>query len=172
MRMIHWGLLASLLLCGCEETGVKPQEEVGAAKQTPPGPPPTPVLGQADLPYPRGGRVEVDQSDDQVRLKERVKAKVGVGSKGRDLEDERMVKTIVTPAIALFRTRERVVFDIQIPKAMQRYEALNGKKPATQEEFFEQIIEQYRIPLPELPKGERYVYDPEKAQLMVERPVR
>ncbi len=83
-----------------------------------------------------------------------------------------MVKAIVAPAVALFRTRERAVFEIQIPHAMQLYEALNGKKPVSEEEFFEKIIKTNQIKLPTLPEGQRYVYDPKKGELMVERPAR
>jgi hypothetical protein len=125
-----------------------------------------------DLPYQRGGNVEVSQTKDGVELKERVEAQVGVGKKGRRLEDERLVQTIVTPAVALFRTRERLVFEVQIPQALKMYEALNGKKPATHDEFMEQIVQANKIPLPTLPSGHRYVYDPQTGQLMVERPAR
>jgi hypothetical protein len=162
-------LFGILVLAGCG--GEPPQQkEVVGAKEPPPGPPPPPVLDQADLPYPRGGRVELSEEEQKPKLTERVKAKVGVGAKGRRLEDERLVQTIVTPAVALFRTRERTVFEIQIPKALQLYEALHGDKPQTHEEFFEQIIKANRIELPGLPKGHRYVYDPDKGQLMVQRP--
>ena len=100
----------------------------------------------------------------------RVKAEVGVGVKGQPLEDPRLVQTIVAPARALFRTEQRVVFEIQIPHAMQLYEATNGKRPATHAEFMEQIIQANQIVLPELPAGQRYVYDPETGELMVEKP--
>jgi hypothetical protein len=53
---------------------------------------------------------------------------------------------------------------------MQLYEATNGKKPTTHEEFMEQIIRANQIVLPELPAGQRYVYDPETGELMVEKP--
>ncbi len=157
---------------GCSNETVETKKEVAGAEEPPKGPPPPPVVGKANLPYPRGGRVEITEQGQGGELTERVKAKVGVGAKGRRLEDERLVKLIVTPAVALFRTRERVVFEIQIPHAMQLYEALNGKKPVSQNEFFEQIIKLNQIKLPTLPEGQRYVYDPKKHELMVERPAR
>ncbi|MFW6171988.1 MAG: hypothetical protein ACODAD_15985 [Planctomycetota bacterium] len=145
-----------------------------AGEQTPSAeaPPKPPVLESADG---LGAGEHADQkpathSDEKESA--RVKAEVGVGKKGRRLEDERVARTIVTPAVSLFRTRERMVFEVEIPKAMQMYKALNGKRPETEEEFFEQIIRANQIKLPELPAGQRYVYDPRKGQLMVERPAR
>ncbi len=67
--------------------------------EPPPDVPPLPDLGPMDLPYQRGGTYEVEQTEEGVKLKERVEAKVGVGKKGRRLEDPKMVKMIVTPAV-------------------------------------------------------------------------
>jgi hypothetical protein len=99
---------------------------------------------------------------------ERVKAEKGVGIKGRSLDQYEGL--IVTPAKTLFTVRERVVFEIQIPEALKLYKASNGKGPKSHEDFMTQIIEANQIQLPELPPGQRYVYDPEKEELMVERP--
>ena len=172
MRLTLVWLLCVLCFAGCSDS-VEPKKEVVGAKTevAPKGPPPPPPSGQADLDYPRGGRVEISENDEKFELTERVKAEVGVGSKGRRLEDPDMVKMIVTPAIALFRTRERVVFEIQIPKAIQLYEALNNKKLASTEAFMEHIIRANKIDLPSLPAGQKYIYDPEKGELMVEKPV-
>ena len=174
IRMRRW-VVACVAICagafslnGCgeltEDTSSQPQQQA-----TPAPPPPPPIAGDtaeivADSNVVGSSPAEVAQ--------ERVKADVGVGVKGRRLEDERLVQTIVQPAVSLFRARERVVFQIQIPQAMQLYEAMHGKKPATEEEFFSQIVKANNLQLPELPPGQRYVYDPEKAQLMVERPAR
>lgn len=101
---------------------------------------------------------------------ERMKAQVGVGVKGRRLENKDLVQTIVTPARALFRTQERLVFEVQIPHALQLFDATNGRKPNSQDEFFQQIIKANNIKLPELPAGQKYIYDPQAGELMVERP--
>ena len=97
---------------------------------------------------------------------ERVEAQVGVGAKGRDYGSG----PIATPAAAYWGVKQRIVFEIQIPQAMNLYKATNGNPPATQDEFFAQIIKANKIELPELPAGEKYVYDVEAAKLMVERP--
>jgi hypothetical protein len=96
------------------------------------------------------------------------KAQVGVGEKGRDLG----TGFVSTPVKAYFLTKERLVFEIQVPQAMQLWEATNGRKPKSHDEFMKEIIEFNRIPLPQLPADSHYVYNPETAELMVEHPKR
>ena len=105
------------------------------------------------------------------QLTERVEAKTGVAKSGRRLDNPDLVGPIVAPARAFFRTKERMVFDIQIPQALSLYKASNGKFPETHEDFMTQIVKANRIKLPELPAGHRYEFDPEQGQLMVVRPV-
>lgn len=99
---------------------------------------------------------------------ERVKAERGVGVKGRSLDEHQGL--LVTPAKAYFSVRERVVFEIQIPEALKLFKATHGHGPKSHEDFMAQIIDANQIPLPELPAGHRYVYEPEKEELTVERP--
>jgi len=94
------------------------------------------------------------------------KAEKGVDEKGRHYG----VGFVVTPVASLFATRERMVFDMQIPQAMKLFQATEGRMPSSEEEFMEKIIKLNRIKLPELPEGHRYFYDPKKEQLMVRRP--
>jgi len=149
---------------------------VGCADQTstsasrnvpgPPQPPLPPALAPPATPAAQNA------TNKKTAKKERVKAQVGVGDKTRRLENPDLVKSIIVPARAYFRARERIAFEIQIPKAMKLYKALNGRAPRDQKEFMEQIIKANQIKLPELRAGERYVYDPKTEQLMVERPAR
>ena len=99
---------------------------------------------------------------------ERIKAEVGVGIKGRSLDQHEGI--IVTPAKTLFKAKERIAFDIAVPHALALYKAENGQGPKSHEEFMEKIVTFNGIQLPKLPDGHRYVYDPESEQLMVERP--
>lgn len=94
------------------------------------------------------------------------KAQAGVTGKG----DYGGPGIVTTPISTYFQIRERVVFDIQIPHALQLYEATNNYKPKTQEDFMRDIIQANMIKLPELPPGHKYVYDPQKGELMVEHP--
>jgi hypothetical protein len=101
---------------------------------------------------------------------EKVKADVGVGKKGASLRDENQL--IAGPAVAYFNTREKVVFQIQIPHALNLYNAENGFYPKSHDEFMEKIVEFNQIKLPQLPDGAKYVYDVESHTLMVERPAK
>jgi hypothetical protein len=95
-------------------------------------------------------------------------ARVGVGRKGRGYGGG----LISEPARQYFGIRERLVFDAQIPQALNTYKALDpaGNGPKTHEEFMSKVVGQSGIQLPELPDGQRYVYDAESETLMVERP--
>lgn len=109
---------------------------------------------------------------------ERVKADVGVGKKGHYGQKggdgniaESATDMITVPVATLFRAKEMAAYRIQVPQALQLFKAMNdGNGPKTHEEFMEKIIKANNIPLPELPDGQKYVYDPEKEELMVEKP--
>jgi hypothetical protein len=99
---------------------------------------------------------------------ETVKAEVGVGAKGRDYGGG----VITEPVKQYFGLREKIAFDTVV-RAMNEYKALNDfKAPPSHEVFMTEIIEKYNIKLPQLPAGEKYVYDPETEELMVQRPRR
>lgn len=102
--------------------------------------------------------------------KELVKAETGVGKQGQNLEKPNVNRVIAQPAKTLFAARQRVVFDIQIPQALNLYKATNGNLPKSHDEFMQKIIQENQIALPELPSGQRYVWDADAGELMVERP--
>ncbi|MEN6406232.1 MAG: hypothetical protein ABFC77_07165 [Thermoguttaceae bacterium] len=97
------------------------------------------------------------------------KAAVGAGVKGH-YDTTGPASIITVPVASLFTTKERIAFEIQIPQAMSLFKASEGRAPKSHEEFMERIIQEQRIPLPELPEGDRYRYDPKTEQLMVDRP--
>jgi hypothetical protein len=101
---------------------------------------------------------------------ERVKAQKGVGIKGRSLDEYEGV--VVTPVKSYFSTKERIVFEIAVPQAMNLFQATEGRFPESHDEFMEKIVKFNNIQLPELPMGHKYVYDPETHELLVERPKR
>jgi hypothetical protein len=86
-----------------------------------------------------------------------IAAKRGVGKTGR-YEGSGMV---ITPIKSYFLTKQRIELELKVPQAMNLYKATNGHFPKTVEEFNSEIIEFNGIKLPELPKGHRYVYDPQ-----------
>ena len=94
------------------------------------------------------------------------KAEVGVGKKGH-YGGQGIIKT---PVSVYFRAAERIIFNVEIPNNMKLYKAMNNNKgPATHEEFMEKIIKAGQIDLPDLPAGERYIYDPKKEELFIEQ---
>jgi len=97
----------------------------------------------------------------------REKAQAGVGIKGRSLQGGGYLSATFA---AKFQIEQKLVFD-QITHAMNLYEAEHGEKPKSHEEFMDKIIGFNQIKLPKLPDGDRYVYDPERGELMVEHPV-
>jgi len=134
------------------------QEASAPAPATPTGAEPNagaaamPQTGAVPLPPPAEGVV-------------REKADVGAGRKGHYAPG-----FITTPVSTFWRTQEMAAYRIQVPQALNLYKATNGHFPKTQEEFEREILQPNGIKLPELRANHRYVYDPEKGELLVERP--
>jgi hypothetical protein len=76
---------------------------------------------------------------------------------------------ITEPIHQYFNARDRITFDIQIPKQLQIWKAMHdNRNPKNVEEYKKEILDPCQIELPELPVGRRYVYDAKKGELMVE----
>jgi hypothetical protein len=134
--------LAAMLAAGCGDTGPKPAARK-AVRNAPPPPPPAQFQPAPPQPHP-----------EPVRKK----AEVGAGAKQGGLY----------PVATYWRIREQIDF-IQVEKAMQLYKAEHDNKgPKTTEEFMEKIIKANQIHLPVLFANERYVYDPQREELMIE----
>ena len=146
--------LKTLVLAGVvlsSQFGCKPEQEV-----------------QKDLAAQKQAQADAAAAAEPPRVAQ--KAGVGVGSKGRSLDGgwENNPATIISgPAAAYFRTKEKIVFEIQVPQAMNLYMAEKGRNPRNHDEFMRDIVEFNRIPLPNLPPGMVYRYDSEKAELWV-----
>jgi hypothetical protein len=83
-------------------------------------------------------------------------------------------KTHATEYLALqadvYRTTVSNIAKMRVQHDMDIYEAINGEKPKTYEEFMEQIIKKGKadgIQLPMLPYYQEYGYDPDKKELVV-----
>jgi hypothetical protein len=189
-------LLLGIVLVGCEPPAATvganappgppppPGSEPAAAPAPPPAPAPAAQPNQRPIPLESKAGVFAGGLDDLAAPVsrpssqpaappvdpnvERVKAEKGVGIKGRSLDEYEGV--VVTPAKQIFTVRERVVFEIQIPGALNLFNASEGRNPESHEEFMEKIIKFNNIKLPELPPGQKYIYDPAQNELMVERP--
>ncbi len=98
-------------------------------------------------------------------------AEVGVGVEGQSLKNETGIgKIIAQPAMTLFQTKQKVVFEIQIPQALELFRAGegNGEFPKSHQEFMTKVIKANNIALPKLPEGQVYKYRVEEHQLWVE----
>ncbi len=137
---------------------------VGCLSEPKPGTSGAPAQ-QGTVAAPTVAPAPVEQAPVQT---ETVKAGVGVGIKGRSLDEHEGI--LVTPAKSLFAAKERIAFEIEVPHALQLYKALEGNVPQTHEEFMEKIIQANQIKLPLLPAGHQYLFDPMTEQLMVQRP--
>jgi hypothetical protein len=155
--------IAAVLVCaGCDSTvATQPKADSKAKKSDaltaaePEAPKFAPKVGEAVAPVPPPPPVEMV----------REVARAGVSDKGK--YDPGIV---TTPLTANFSLQQQMVFDMQIPRAMQIFEGLRNRKPDSHREFMSEIIGKHQIKLPSLPPEHRYVYDPERGQLMVERP--
>jgi hypothetical protein len=149
------------LSVGCDAATAPPAERRGvnpgafgiAVDEAPPPPPPV-TTALPPPPAPPAAPV-------------REKAQAGVGVKGRSLQGGGYVATAFA---TWFHVDQKVTFGL-ITQAMNLYEAEHGEKPKSHEEFMDKIIGFNQIKLPKLPDGDRYVYDPERGELMVEHPV-
>jgi hypothetical protein len=150
LAMVGVGLVASLWGCGGPADAPRQDTNGGAATRSAP-PPPTAAGESAVSPDPAGTR-EI--------------AEPGVGTKGRGYGGG----IYSEPIRAKFRVEERLVFDIRIPDAMNKFKALEGRAPKSHDEFMKRIIEENSIVLPQLPDGDRYIYDPATEKLLVEHP--
>ena len=64
--------------------------------------------------------------------------------------------------------KEKLTFG-QIKQAVQLFRATNDRYPADWQEFDTAIIKRNRFQLPELPAGDKYVFDSKTGKLMVEQ---
>jgi hypothetical protein len=176
-RFLLLGLIVVVLAgCNSQEPArpAAPLQPVAKAPSPPPPPPPppppaaspslpekTPAATSPSLPEKRPP-APPPPSLPKPPEPPREKAAVGVGEKGRQYP------AYLYPAATYWAIREQVVFTMQIPKTMQLFEATEGRKPRDHEEFMQRIIKEGMIKLPDLPEGDRYVYDPKRGELMVE----
>ena len=92
-------------------------------------------------------------------------------AKGGQVTDGKIHATdYITIQADAYRTSVANIAKMRVQHDMDIYEALNGEKPKTYEEFMEQIIKKGKadgIQLPMLPYYQEYGYDPDKKELVV-----
>jgi hypothetical protein len=148
-------IMLGLAIAGCSEADVDvPEGSVATPVSSAPPPPTPPAPGT--VPPPNGPPVVPS---------EMVKADVGVGKKGRGYGGG----IITAPVKARFTAEQNLVFNAQIPHALNLFQATNGRFPKDHDEFMKEIITANAIKLPELPEPDKYIYDPATHELMVQQ---
>lgn len=174
--------LAALAISGCDDLdkinddaakrpvtnaftpGMEEQKTTGEQK-------PKPAVNAADAakpanPAPPAGATAAEQHAPPKPDENLQKAEAGVGAQGKDYGGGVLMAPITTPVREYFGMRERVNFDM-IKHDMDIYFNINNRYPKNWDEFQKEIIEPGNRELPELPKGDEYVYDGKKGELLV-----
>lgn len=164
-------LLLVIVLSGCDQ----PAPVAGPAPPAgPPGPPPAPpetkvgvyAGGLDDLAARPSAPAPPPPPQTEI-----VKAEAGVGAKGQSLAN--VEGLVVTPVKLFFLGPQKVFFEIEFPANYKTWEASAERTPKDFDELKAQFLEPLGLTkkLPVLPAGHKYVWDPEKKELGVERPV-
>lgn len=93
-----------------------------------------------------------------------VKAGSGVGKRqGKGYGD---AMPLLKPASVYWKASEELKFNL-VTHVKNQFEAVEGRKVKSHEEFMEQIISKSKIQLPKLADGLEYFFDAESGDLMV-----
>ncbi len=151
-------ILTVAILTGCGQVPPADDSRVGAVAPPLAAPPP-PAVAQG---VPQHGVVVRDGADpaDQPDLKV---ADASVGRRGRNIGGG----IITEPIRQRFLIEDRLTF-LNEKKAMDLFHAAHNRSPESHDEYWSEIVDANGLQFPELPAGQRYVYDPQQAQLMVE----
>ncbi len=96
------------------------------------------------------------------------KADVGATGKGEyGVTSEQAMSIVTVPVSTYFKAQEMAVFRMQIPSAMNLFQASEGRYPNSEEEFMAKIIKANQIALPKLPEGDVYFYDVQARELKI-----
>lgn len=140
-------------------------------------PSPSPSASTSSNPYELPEHVatsspyEMPTSPTPQPTDDRRAAQVGDGAKGHYRERFGRMSIFDSNIGTMYRMRENLTYNVQIPHAMNLYHATNGRYPQTHEEFTKEILDANNIKLPELKAGHRYEYNPQKAVMEVVFPI-
>jgi hypothetical protein len=157
MKTIRRHLIAALpitALLGCEVPELPPEQAAAPAATAPAepeSPPPGMVAGQ-------DGELVVDDSE-PVSDKPRP---VTVRDPIRGRRSREAGGHLGAVGNARFAAEYKMVYEINVPHALNLYWASEGDYPKTHEEFMKNIIAFNKIVLPELPPDREYIYVPEE----------
>jgi len=92
------------------------------------------------------------------------------GPAGEPTEDPERPEATSRPAKTSNSKPQQInrLLEVTIADVVQIYKATNGEAPESLDEFMTEVIEEYGLKLPELPKGKRYDWNPKTEQLSIE----
>lgn len=160
------GLLALCAVCGCSEPIPVPGEDAEPTKEAAATTSETSAdaatAGQADA----AGATETTAEPEAEYVEK--KADVGATGKGEyGVTSEEPMSIVTVPVSTYFKAQEMAVFRMQIPSAMNLFQASEGRYPNSEEEFMTKIIKANQIVLPKLPEGDVYFYDVQARELKI-----
>ncbi|HVU86822.1 MAG TPA: hypothetical protein VHD36_05845 [Pirellulales bacterium] len=151
MKSCHLLLLSAVSLilgCGDAASGPGASPPAATAGSGPPAPLPPAITP------PPAAPVQEKASEDLT--KKGIAAKeIGKG-------------VLATPTSTYLRIQDRAIF-LNLEHAMNLYKGEHGELPKSHEVFMRDIVQANNINLPELPDDSKYVYLPDKGELMIER---
>lgn len=169
-----------VLMTGCnvkgpelqiDEAGESPVVQTKTAPETPANVPAESAENEVAGTTYQGSTIRekpADEADGSLQ-----KADVGSGAKGRYEPTGGPTDFVTQPIASLFSAKEMIAFRIQIPDAMRLYKAMHDdQNPPDLETYKKEILEKSQVQLPTLREGEEYVYDPEKGELFVKKPIK
>ncbi len=157
------GCVLLILVAGCGGEAPPTTER----KRTLPPPPPPVAAATNDSVDDAVVTTEsdTDTANTETNVGSRKKAEVGIGEKSQKIKGSGYLPTVV-------RSRYRMEESIHLSNArhaLDLYKASHdGRGPKTHEKYMEKIIKENYVKLPKLPEGQRYRYDPDTEELMVE----
>lgn len=169
------GLLALCAVCGCSEPIPVPGED--AAESTKEAAATTGetdanaenAAGTTGANADKSGAAAASENATEPEA-EYVEKKADVGATGKGeygVTSEEPMSIVTVPVSTYFKAQEMAVFRMQIPSAMNLFQASEGRYPNSEEEFMTKIIKANQIVLPKLPEGDVYFYDAQARELKI-----
>ena len=157
------GLLALCAVCGCSEPIPVPEDKPTTETVAPePG-----ENANAENAAGATGANAENAAEAEAEYVEK-KADVGATGKGEyGVTSEQPMSIVTVPVSTYFKAQEMAVFRMQIPSAMNLFQASEGRYPNSEEEFMTKIIKANQIVLPKLPEGDVYFYDVQARELKI-----
>ena len=151
------GLLALCAVCGCSEPIPVPTSDAEPTKEAA-------ATNGTDATAAGAPETTAEPEAEYVEKK----ADVGATGKGEyGVTSEEPMSIVTVPVSTYFKAQEMAVFRMQIPSAMNLFQASEGRYPNSEEEFMAKIIKANQIVLPKLPEGDVYFYDVQARELKI-----